>query len=89
MKLFFENKKLAFSSDKELAKYIADNYKIITGYTLRSIFNKDQDGPIFDQDIIDKTSDKIHDFLKKNTDKSERDIEEFYYYLDDYLASIY
>ena len=60
---------LEFETIKELANYIADNYKVITGTELKDIFNKSDRGnfntPMFNQEIIDKDWPKIEQFINK------------------------
>ena len=76
-------------SDKELAEYIYDNFKRITGVNVNNIFtdSESEDDPIFDQAVVDKTSDKVYAWLSNKANKSEEEIDDFMYYLDDYLTS--
>ena len=87
-----ENKnEFLYYTDEELAEYIHDNFEEITGEDISIIYNnsEDEDAPIYDQNGIDKTSDSIISFLKDNTEKTQREIDDFLEYLDNYLSKYY
>jgi len=77
-------------SDDELLDYIVDNFEEITGKPVDVVYNEydenDDAQPIFDQDGIDATSDKIRDFLSTIAKKSDREIDDLFYKLDDILT---
>lgn len=77
-------------SDNELMDYVVDNFEEITGKPVDVVYNKydenDNAQPIFDQDGIDATSDKIRDFLSTVAKKSDREIDDLFYKLDDILT---
>lgn len=63
------------------------NFKKITGVNIYSVFNKPEDGEsIFNDDVISETAPKI---LKYVYDKYDIDNDEFLYYLDNELESLY
>lgn len=77
-------------SDRDLSiiSDIIDNYKDITGYDIKDIFEKEPDESLFNQDIIDETSDSIIKYVK---DKYGIDItkqEDILYKLDDKLLDM-
>lgn len=85
-----KNESLNEDSDRDLSiiSDIIDNYKDITGYDIKDIFEKEPDESVFNQDIIDKTSDSIVKYVK---DKYGIDItkqEDILYKLDDKLLDM-
>ena len=83
-----EEKPTAEWSDNEIAEYIANHFKEVTGVELEEIFNQDtsEDAPIFNQDIIDATADEIFNFIDA-LDFDEKRKDNFIYILDDILSS--
>lgn len=74
--------------DLHIISDIIDNYKDITGYDIKDIFEKDSDKPVFNQDIVNETSDSIIEYVK---DKYGIDItrqEDILYKLDDKLLDM-
>lgn len=86
------NEGFANLSNKEKIDYVIDNYKKITGRNISGVYTKsvgeDENVPLFDQDYIDATADRMEKFLKKNG-MSSKEIDDFYYDLDAELASRY
>lgn len=95
MKLIFESKvDLSEWYDDEIANYIVRNFKRITGYPIKVIFNLDSeewgdDTPVFNQDGVEKTYDAIVDFLTVRCNKTRREVDDFMDYIDDYLLQVY
>ena len=86
------NEGFANLSNKEKIDYVINNYKKITGRNISGVYTKsvgeDENVPLFDQDHIDATADRMEKFLKKNG-MSSKEIDDFYYDLDAELASRY
>ena len=68
-------------SDREIVDHIIKNYKRITGRQIKSAFDYD-DELMFNQPVVDKTSQKIIDYLEYHG-LDYRRIEEILYDLDD------
>lgn len=76
-------------TDEEIVDYIINNYEDITGEEVDSVFadgtNATEDSPIFNQEAIDKVSDKILAVLDE-ADITGKRLEDILYALDDKLA---
>lgn len=74
-------------SDDEIAKYVASHYQEITGVEVEEVFNKDksENAPLFNDEVVDATSDTILAFLD-NINITGKRLEEILYKLDDELA---
>lgn len=86
------NESFSDLSRREKVDYVINNYKKITGKNISDVYTKnvgeDDDVPIFDQNHIDATADRMEKFLKKNG-MSTREIDDFYYDLDAELVTRY
>jgi hypothetical protein len=72
----------------DLAEFIAKNFESIAGVDICSIYNpEDENLPMFDDSVIKETHSDIRNFLETHTDWDSTTIDEFYYFLDDYLTS--
>lgn len=84
-----EQKLTSDMTDEEIVDYIVNNYKDITGEEVDSVFangtNATEDSPIFNQEAIDKVSDKIINVLDE-ADITGKRLEDILYALDDKLA---
>lgn len=82
----------SIENERDLAKYIANNYEDITGIEVKEIFNKDENGPMFNQSIVDETSPAIEKFIKEFNEKNGTDFdfynEDLLNLIDEELASI-
>ena len=76
-------------SKEEVANFIIDHFKTITTRNIEDIFSKMDGDVIFDQDIVDRTAPDIEDFLMRNTNWSQRDIDDFWYIFDEILTNKY
>lgn len=83
-----ESLKEDLDRDLSIISDIIDNYKDITGYDIVDIFEKDSDEPVFNQEIVDKTSDKIKEYVlnKYNIDITKDS--DILYELDNKLLDI-
>lgn len=83
-----ESLKEDLDRDLSIISDIIDNYKDITGYDIVDIFEKDSDEPVFNQEIVDKTSDKIKEYVlnKYNIDITKDS--DILYELDNRLLDI-
>lgn len=76
-------------NEKQLAKYIADNFEEITGLNVKDIYNTESDEEIFNQDYVDITYPKIKQFIYDFNEDNDTnfDEEDILYLLDDELSS--
>ncbi|MBO7615045.1 MAG: hypothetical protein J6T15_05055 [Bacilli bacterium] len=77
-------------SARELAYSVVDNFKKITGRDLKDIFNysNTEDAVVFNQDVVDETSDKIKEYLE---DKGVNgwELDKVWEFLDDILIPMW
>lgn len=78
-------------SNREIIDNIIENFEDITGVYIRDVFNYDDDSDeatIFNDDVVNKTSDDIYNYLSEHGLDDIR-IEELLYGLDDELSFHY
>lgn len=76
-------------NEKQLAKYIANNFEEITGLNVKDIYNKESDEEIFNQEYVDITYPIIKQFIYDFNEDNDTnfDEEDILYLLDDELSS--
>lgn len=84
-----ESKGLESWTDNEIADYIINRFKNITGIKISDVYNttNSDDALIFDQSVIDKSGDKLINFLDKHGITGKRQ-EDLLYLIDDKLTSL-
>lgn len=83
-----ESLKEDLDTDSSIISDIVDNYKAITGYDIIDIFEKNSDEPVFNQEIVDKTIDKIKEYVLNRYNIDITKDPDILYELDDKLLDI-